>query len=218
MNHELWNQEMATLKEQFDRLHSAREQALKICRSIIQVSSMCIKHVHRRQFERAEELQKEALDLVTQARNCLQDFPELRYAGYLQDAEKEVVEASALIFWVKPRLMEDDRVVSSEILGVSPASYLNGIAEAASECRRYVLDEMRNGNLVEAERLLRLMETVYDDLILFDYPDALTGGLRRTCDALRAVLERTRSDLTMTCVQDELVQMLKESKSTDVII
>ena len=60
-----------------------------------------------------------------------------------------------------------------------------------------------------AERILGRMEEIYEDLITFDYPDSLSGGLRRTCDALRAVVERTRSDLTATASQRELVRELQ---------
>jgi translin len=48
------------------------------------------------------------------------------------------------------------------------------------------------------------MDDVYGLLVTVDYPDALTGGLRRTTDALRAVLERSRGDLTTTIVADRL--------------
>ena len=71
-------------------------------------------------------------------------------------------------------------------------AYLNGMAEAASELRRQALDCMRQ-QLDEAERLLGVMDAVYGLLITIDYPEALTGGLRRTTDsALRAVLHPGR--------------------------
>jgi translin len=89
------------------------------------------------------------------------------------------------------------------------------MAEAASECRCYVLDLMRKERLDEAERLLEAMEDIYDDLITFDYPDALTGGLRRSCDALRAVIERTRSDVTSTLSQHELLRELRSARGLE---
>ena len=36
---------------------------------------------------------------------------------------------------------------------------------------------------------------------MIDYTDALTNGLRRTLDALRAVLERSRGDVTTTVLR-----------------
>jgi len=37
-----------------------------------------------------------------------------------------------------------------------------------------------------------------------DFPDAITGGLRRTTDMVRGVLERTRADLTLAMQQKAL--------------
>jgi len=87
---------------------------------------------------------------------------------------------------------------------VAPAAWFNGLAEAASELRRHILDTLRAGDLAHAEELLCAMDEVYGLLVVVDLPDAVTGGLRRTTDALRAVLERTRSDVTTTQLQARL--------------
>lgn len=199
-----WDDVLAPLRTEMDGRHKVRESALQKCRLLIQTSSKCIRHIHRRQFEAAQALLQQAKALSAEARDEMGAFPTVRYASYLQDAEKEMVEAAAVMAIVQQR-----PIPSCDELGVDVVSYLNGMGEAASECRRYVLDEMRSGSLEEAARMLREMEAVYDELITFDYPDSLTGGLRRTCDALRAVVERTRSDLTMTQVQRELLEELK---------
>jgi translin len=54
------------------------------------------------------------------------------------------------------------------------------------------------------------MEDIYSLLVTMDFPDALTGGLRRTTDMVRGVLERTRGDLTMAWRQEKLEERLKE--------
>lgn len=206
-----WDSEVTDMKEVMDSMHGAREAALRQCRLLIQVSAKCIRHVHRRQFDEAGALLAEARAISAASRESLASHPELFYAGYLQDAEKEMVEAAAILNWVSPEPGLDE-VPSRQDLGVGVVSYLNGLGEAASECRRYVLDELRKGELANAEALLGRMETIYDDLITFDYPDALTGGLRRTCDALRAVIERTRADVTMTRVQHDLMRELQSAR------
>lgn len=199
-----WEEVLAPLRTEMDGRHKVREAALQKCRLLIQTSSKCIRHVHRRQFEQAARLLDEAKQLSKAARDEMVPFPTVRYASYLQDAEKEMVEA-AVVF----AIVQGQPLPSNEELGTDVVSYLNGMGEAASEIRRYVLDEMRSGSLEEAARMLSQMEAVYDELITFDYPDSLTGGLRRTCDALRAVIERTRSDLTLTQVQRELLEELR---------
>jgi translin len=45
-----------------------------------------------------------------------------------------------------------------------------------------------------------------------DYPDALTGGLRRYADNARALIERTRSDITNAVVNDSLRRDLSKLK------
>lgn len=199
-----WNQIVEELRPALDGMHAAREAALTHSRKLIQTSSKCIRHVHRKQFSEATELLSQARGLATEARRQAADYPEILYAGYIQDAEKEMVEAAAVL-----AVAQGQPIPSPSSLGVQAASYLNGMGEAASELRRFLLDELRAGRFDEAGRILAEMEAIYDDLITFDYPDGLTNGLRRTCDALRAVIERTRSDLTMTTVQGELLRELR---------
>lgn len=200
---ENWDLIVSELRERAQGMHEAREAVLVQCRKLGQLAAKSIRHVHRHQFDEAEALLEEAKVVAQGARELLRPHPELNPA-YLHDTEKEMVEAAAVLSIVRglPYPSVDD-------LGAQVMSYLNGMGEAASEVRRFALDEMRRGHIEEAARILVQMETIYDDLITFDYADSMTGGLRRTCDALRAVIERTRSDLTATASQQELVRELQ---------
>lgn len=202
-----WDAVVEALKARAQKMHEAREAGLAACRSLIQASAKSIRHLHRHQFDEAERLLDEARKIADSARERLQPFPELYHAGYLHDAEKEMVEAAAV-----RAIVRDEPLPTPETLGVMMTSYLNGMGEAASEVRRYLLDLVRAGHMQEAERILGAMETIYDDLITFDYADSMTGGLRRTCDALRAVIERTRSDLTATVTQMQLIEELRATR------
>ncbi len=201
MNH--WSKIAERLRKEMEVRHQAREEALQACRKTIQFCARAIRHLHRHEFEQCRELLTQAHDLLGTARERLRPYPMLYYAGFLHDAEKEYVEGEVLY-----AIVLGDALPEPEDLGVEITAYLNGMAEAASECRRYVLDLLRAGELTHAETLLGEMDEIYDELVTFDYPDALTGGLRRTCDALRAVLERTRADLTLTATQKELENIL----------
>jgi translin len=203
-----WSAIVQDLKEQAQAMHEARESGLVKCRSLIQLSARCIRHVHRRQFEEAQELLQQAKLVAEEARNVLRPHPALEHAGYLHDAEKEMVEAAAVL-----AIVHDRPYPGADELKVGLMAYLNGMGEAASEVRRFALDEIRRGKMEEGERILERMESIYDDLITFDYSDSMTGGLRRTCDALRAVIERTRSDLTSTASQWALVQQLERTRT-----
>jgi len=203
---EAWDEIVEELRNRAQGMHEAREAALVQTRKLGQLAAKSIRHVHRHQFEEAEALLAEAKQVAEAARAILRPFPELNPA-YLHDTEKEMVEAAAVLAIVHNRPFP-----SHSELGAQVMSYLNGMGEAASEVRRFALDEMRRGNIETAERILTQMETIYDDLITFDFADSMTGGLRRTCDALRAVIERTRSDLTATVTQRELVRQLEMTR------
>jgi translin len=196
-----------TLREQAQAMHEAREEALVKCRKLGQLAAKSIRHVHRRQFDEAVSMLEAAKELAREARVLIASQPQLNPA-YLHDTEKEMVEAASVLAIVGNRPLP-----SATDLGASTMSYLNGLGEAASEVRRFVLDEMRAGNVAEAERIFADMEAIYEELITFDFADSLTQGLRRTCDALRPVIERTRSDLTASAIQLELIRELKAASS-----
>ena len=197
----------AELRERIEGLHRAREQTLANGRKIIQLSSKSIKHLHRQELDKADALLSELKDLVNQSVASVADFPSIKHAPYVQDAVKEYIEAATL-----RAIIANRKIPRPEELNVEPQAYLNGICEAASECRRYALDEMRRGNNESAYRLANEMEDIYDELITFDYPDSLMSNLRRNVDALRAVLERTQSDLAVTGTQLELIKELKSAR------
>jgi translin len=155
--------------------------------------------VHRRQPADAATRREEAAGALREAQAALQPHPAVAHAGFLHDAEKEYAEAV-----LTAALVAGDPLPFFTDIAVAGPAWCNGLAEAASELRRHLLDRLREGDLDGAERLLAAMDDVYDLLITIDFPDAITGGLRRTTDALRAVLERTRSDLTLTLVQSRL--------------
>jgi translin len=144
-------------------------------------------------------LAKESEEELRRAQAVLAPFPAVGHAGFLHDAEKEYVEARAVA-----ALVGNLPVPTPQELGVSGPAWMRGLAEAASELRRHLLDRLRDGQLERSEALLGAMEDVYDALVVIDYPDALTNGLRRTLDALRAVLERSRGDVTTTVLQTRL--------------
>jgi translin len=202
-----WETISEDLRAQAQKMHDAREVGLGKCRQLTQTSAKCIRHIHRHQFEESARLLEQAKGVANEAREALRPYGALYFAGYLHDAEKELVEASAVY-----AIVHREPFRTAEDLGVGIMAYLNGMGEAASECRRFALDEMRAGRLREAAEMLDQMDAIYEELITFDYSDAMTGGLRRTCDALRAVIERTRSDLTATVSQQELIQELRATR------
>jgi translin len=192
------------IRAELELVHRAREQALPACRRAIRAAGSSIRAVHRLEPERATELADESEAAIREAQAALVGFPQVGYAGFLHDAEKEFVEARMTAI-----LVAGGAIPTPDDLAVSPVSWVKGLAEAASELRRHLLDRLRAGDLGKGEELLGVMDDVYDALVVIDYPDAITGGLRRTLDSLRAVLERTRGDVTTTVLQTQLQRAIE---------
>ncbi len=189
------------LREMFVIKNAARDDAIARSRELVRHCSEAIRAVHRREWDAAQAKLETARAAANTLRAGVADHPDLYYAGYIQDALKEVVEA-----FVTYAIVRDHPLPGLAELDVEIATYLNGLAEAATELRRFILDILRreDGDSGEAERLLAWMDAIYDELVTFDFPDALTGGLRRQTDVVRGVLERTRGDLTMALRQQRL--------------
>jgi translin len=193
------------IRDELEARSDARDQAIRRSRTLIRYCANSIRAMHRGEFDEARELLQTAREAAQQMVEDVVAYPDVYHAGYTQDALKEFVEASAVY-----ALLRREPMPGPEALGVAvdyPA-YLNGLVEAASEMRRSILDTIRRGDLERGEILLEDMEDVYVAMTTIDFPDAVTGGLRRKTDTLRAVLERTRGDLTVTKQQEQLRQAL----------
>ncbi len=189
----------------FEATHRAREEALPLCRQTVRFSANAIRCVHRRQFEAAEELIGKAAANLKQVEAALAEHRDIFHAGFVHDAQKEYAEAATTLALIAGRPLP-----APEELGVLAAAYMNGIGETIGEMRRHLLDSLREGDVRHCEDVLAAMGNIYDVLVTMDFPEAITGGLRRTCDAMRGILERTRGDFTMAAVQRELEQRLDE--------
>jgi len=188
---------------------AAREKVLPLCREVIRFSSHAIRAIHRQEHDRAKELLKLAHNLLDETEQTLAGNNELRHTGFLRDAQKEFAEGSITL-----ALVTGNPPPAPDELGVDAAAYLNGLGEAVGELRRYLLDSMRQGDLSRGEELLSAMDDIYNVLVTMDFPDAITGGLRRTTDVVRGVLEKTRSDLTLVIRQKDLEKRLDKMEGS----
>ncbi len=192
------------IRSKLDAKNAARESAILLSREIIRLSANSIRAIHRDEFDEARELMNLARAKVTETKDMLKSQLDLYFTGYVQDAQKEYAESELTM-----AIVRNTELPSHEELGVECAPYLNGLGEAIGECRRRVLDIIRLGQFDRGEEILQIMDDAYYTLVTFDYPDAVTGGLRRTTDMVRGVLERTRGDLTVTIRQSELETAIK---------
>ena len=181
----------------------AREIGLPLCRSAVRHSANCIRAVHRGEIAGAEALLDEARTAVHEAAAALRDFPQVDQAGFVHDAQKEYAEAAVTLAIIAERPLP-----TPGDLGVRGPAYLHGLAEAIGELRRHVLDSLRADAIDRCERVLGQMDDIYALLVTVDYPDAMTGNLRRATDVARGILERTRGDMTLAAQQQRLVRRL----------
>ena len=193
------------IRAAFDAKDQAREQALALGREIIRNSADAIRAVHRQQLEQAEELLGKTASLVQKMKGCLKDHPDIYYSGFPQDAQKEYAEALLTMALIRGQEAPDP-----DEIGVDYSAYLGGLAEAVGEMRRHILDRLRREGGLWGEQMLQLMDEIYYQLVSFDYPQAISGGLKRSTDMMRGVLEKTRGDLTMVARQEQLEKALRE--------
>ena len=193
-----------SLVKEFDKLNDIREQSLKLSREIIKSCSKSIRNVHRNNLDEAKQHLDAANKNYQDLRSSLKDIPELRFAGYVNDSERELIEAFLVFEFEKT-----NSLVEFEGMNVSASNYIQGLGDAIGEWRRKVLDSLRKLEIEEGEKYLAIMEASMEIFNELDYPDALTGGLRRYADTARAIIERTRSDLTNAIVSESLRKELK---------
>jgi len=189
--------------EHFAEKNAAREKVLAASRALIRMSANSIRAVHRGEFDEAERTLDEARRIRDDAVAALEGHGDIYYAGFLHDAQKEYAEARTTL-----ALIQGGPMPTPEELGVEYPAYLNGIAEAVGEMRRNLLDRLRRGQFEGCEELLQAMDDIYSVLVTIDFPDAMTGGLRRTTDQTRGILEKTRGDLTMAILQRDAARAM----------
>lgn len=196
-----------SIRAALEAKHAAREKILNESRGVVRLCANTIRATHRREWAEAEKMLTAARMALESMLETARPHPDLYHAGYTQDSAKEFVEAAITL-----ALIRDQALPTLESLHAEPSTYLNGLCEAASELRRYVLDLLRADEYDQAGRLLDKIDQVYDTLVTFDYPDAVSGGLRHRADSLRGVLERTRGDFTMSLRQKRLQDTLARAE------
>jgi len=195
----------AELRPKFAAEDEAREKALRSCRQVIRHSADAMRAVHRQEQDKAKGLLDSAYELLRELNHDLAKHGRLLHSGFVHDAQKEFAEG-----YITLALIAGEGLPRPETLGISNAAYLDGLGESVGELRRYILDSLRRGDFSRCEELLTIMDEIYGILITMDFPELLAHGLRRTTDAIRGIIERTRGDLTVALRQKKLETKLND--------
>jgi translin len=190
--------------EYLEGKNAARDSALQQSRTLIRHCATAIRAAHREERDLAKQHLTDAQEIIKSLKRDLEPYPDLYHAGYTRDALKEYAEASIVY-----ALLADKPLPDPDELGVEYAAYLGGLSDAVGELRRRTLDVLRHDQHEEADRLLEAMDDIYGLLVTVDFPDAITGKLRRLTDVVRGLVERTRGDLTTSLQQGELKAALQ---------
>ena len=196
-----------TLKKILSELKSRnniRERMLTKTRKITHLSKQAIIALHQNKFGETEKRLSEARRLLDKLREEMKDAGELG-SGSLSAAYEEYAEGMILL-----KLEREGVYPSQEEIGVPSSAYILGLGDVVGELRRKALDSIRVQKTEDAERYLRWMEEIYNELMLVDeHVFALLGGLRRKCDLARRLVEITRGDVVMEARRRHLEASLK---------
>ena len=192
------------IRQTFDAQTAVRDKALGQARALTRACALSIRAVHRDETDVMQTHLDEACQLAEALRTGLTEYPAFYFAGYTQDSLKEFAEAS-----ITCALIRHQPLPTPQELNLPANTYLNGLAESVGEMRRRCLDMLRQDKFAEAELLLGHMDDIFAILVTMDYADAVTNGLRRQTDIIRAILERTRGDVTFSLRGQKLEQSLE---------
>ncbi|MDD3043304.1 MAG: haloacid dehalogenase [Methanosarcinaceae archaeon] len=217
----------ARIRENFEEKDRVREEGLKISRQVVRECRTATFALHGQDFKKAAERIEEAGKALLRLEDIFEKHADIYHAGFVEHAQQEFTEASILYellreetgTWEEIRSGGKDvegkkpgpgPIPTPETLGMGYAAYLNGLGDVVGELRRHILDLIRRDKLEKAEVFLGIMENIHAVLLDFDYPDAITHGLRRKTDVARSLVEKTRGDLTNAIQQKKLEAAMRE--------
>lgn len=191
------------IRDEIDQDDKIRERVLQLSRNVVRKCSESIKLIHRREFKEAASTISEAHEMM---RTVVEDVSKSEFLSkgkMLDTAYQELGEAVNLL-----SLLERGVFTQPADYGIPARPFLNGLADVIGELRRSTLDHIRNNDVQRGTEILELMERILDELQTFDYPNALVPDLRRKCDVGRALVERTRADVTRAVRDERLINEL----------
>lgn len=189
-----------------------REEGLKISREIVRECRTASFALHGKNFEKASNSIEAAGKALKKLEARFEGHADIYHAGFVEHAQQEYSEVAVLYSLLKDE-GKAQNLPSPDELGVEYAAYLNGLGDVVGELRRHILDLIREESFEKAEVFLGVMENIHETIMDFDYPDAITGGLRRKTDVSRSLIEKTRGDVVNAIQQKKLELAMKSLES-----
>lgn len=181
--------ELTRLQQELTEYDKAREKLLELTRKTIRLAGWTIIQTHRGQFSKAKMTLRDAEEIVAEIMNLLSERIELKQAGYVVVAFQEFAEAKVLFSFVTKKKLLTQREV-----GTSWMEYLLGLLDFVGELRRMIMDQLKAGDLKQAQQTFESMEAIFEDLLSLDRT-SIIPTFRRKIDTAKRLVEATRADV-----------------------
>ena len=182
-----------------------RETAFKDLREATSLSKQAILLIHQKRLKEAEKSLEKAHKNILRVNEMSASQPSIIYSGQHSAALQEYSEANIFL-----KLVQESKFIAPKEIDAPSDDYVLGLADVIGECRRAVLDALREGDTRKGEKYLQTMDLIYIELMAMDESYMLVPGLRRKCDVARKLIEITRGDITQEIRRNELEKHLKK--------
>lgn len=194
------------IEKNIDNKDKIREQALRASREIIIACRKAIQAIHQNLMNDAKNNITKSSDKLQELYILTKNYTDLYYAGFVENAAQELVEAFCLY-----NIMNGKELPDPDEIKTTYSSYLMGLCDLVGELRRTALDRIREGKTKDADQYLNMMEEIYNVIIRFDYPSGLIP-IKKKQDMVRALIERTRGDLAVASCERRIEYRTDEFK------
>jgi translin len=198
----LLKRDLESIQKDLSTFDQIREQVFTISRTAVRLAGTSILEIHRGDMKTAATTIKEAWKVLEHIEEVAKTHAELLTSPSVTVAYQEFVEASSLFEFV-----EKGKVPSLKETGASYRSYILGLLDVIGEFRRMALNSLRKGEVATAEKLLDLMEGVYEDLQTLEHT-SIIPTFRVKMDVARKIIESTRGDVVTEVRRYSLEQAL----------
>tara|TARA_Y100000590_G_C15641670_1_gene985207 strand:- start:676 stop:1284 length:609 start_codon:yes stop_codon:yes gene_type:complete len=179
--------------------NESREFLIKNTRDVVILCSHSIIAAHKGDLKLARQKIKKAESVL----KVNQKKAKNEFKKYLITPEQEFVEAHSFL-----AIVENKEIPSLKSLKVSEEAYILGLLDCIGELKRFVLDNIRNGQLKKADRIFNVMENLYQTLYPFAMYDKIVREARRKLDVNRVLVEETRAVITEEIRRNHFVKAL----------
>ncbi len=179
--------------------NESREFLIKNTRDVVILCSHSIIAAHNGDLKLARQKIKKAESVL----KVNQKKAKNEFKKYLITPEQEFVEAHSFL-----AIVENKEIPSLKSLKVSEEAYILGLLDCIGELKRFVLDNIRNGELKKADRIFNVMENLYQTLYPFAMYDKIVREARRKLDVNRILVEETRAVITEEIRRNHFVKAL----------